>query len=70
MTVVPWGILLPSSILDSEWFAVLAAFVAINTVMYVALALAKLLPRVHLTDLVMPRNRRSETRSIHPDAPI
>ncbi len=68
--VVVWGVVLPSSLLRSEWFAVLAAFVAINTVMYVALALAKLLPRVHLTDIVMPADRRSETRSIHPDAPV
>jgi hypothetical protein len=39
------GILLPSSVLQSGWFQVLAAFVAINTLIYAALSLAKLFPR-------------------------
>ena len=59
--------LLPESILHSATFAVLAAFVAINTVMYGALALGKLLPKVYVADWVSPRNQRSETRSIYPD---
>jgi hypothetical protein len=58
--------LLPESILHSQVFAVLAAFVAVNTVMYGALALGKLLPKVYVADWVQPRNSRSETRSIHP----
>ena len=37
----PAGFLLPESTLQSDAFAVLAAFVAINTLMYVALAVAK-----------------------------
>ena len=61
------GALLPESVLHSGIFAVLAAFVAINTVMYAALATAKILPKVYPTDWVRPRNRRSETRSIYPD---
>lgn len=68
--VTPMGILLPESILRTELFAVLAAFVAINTIVYVTLALAKILPKVYITDWIGPRNRRSETRSIRPDAPI
>ncbi len=64
------GILLPQSILGSTWFAVWAAFVAINTAMYVTLALAKMLPKIYVRDWVSGRNRRTETRSIHPDAPI
>ena len=59
--------LLPESLLHSSLFAVLAAFVAINTVMYSALALAKLLPKLYLTDWVQRANQRSETRSIYPD---
>jgi hypothetical protein len=59
--------LLPESILHSATFSILAAFVAINTVMYGALALGKLLPKVYVADWVSPRNQRSETRSIHPD---
>lgn len=65
--VEPWGILLPSSILHSELFGVLAAFVAINTMIYTALAVAKILPKLYLADWISHRNRRSETRSIHPD---
>ena len=68
MTV--WGILLPESTLREEFTAVLAAFVAINTIVSVTLAVAKILPKVYFRDLVDTRNRRSETRSIDPDAPI
>jgi hypothetical protein len=39
------GILLPSSVLQSGWFHALAAFVAINTLVYAALSLAKIFPR-------------------------
>ncbi len=66
----PWGILLPESILQSRAIGVLAAFVAINTVMYVALTVAKMLPKVYVYDLIVPRNRRRETRSIHPEVPV
>ena len=38
--------------------------------MYVALAMAKMLPKVYVSDWVDRRGRRSETRSIHPDAPV
>lgn len=65
---VPGGILLPHGLLESDVFATLAAFVAINTVMYVALAVAKILPKVYVSDWVRRRNERSETRGIHPDA--
>ena len=39
------GILLPSTVLQSGWFQLLAAFVAINTLIYAGLSLAKLFPR-------------------------
>jgi hypothetical protein len=39
------GILLPSSVLHSTWFQALAAFVAVNTLIYAALSLGKLVPR-------------------------
>ncbi|MDO5513131.1 hypothetical protein [Corynebacterium sp.] len=55
-------------ILDTEWYAVLAAFVAINTSMYVILALVKTLPRIYFRDLFPRRYQRAETRSIYPDA--
>lgn len=36
------GILLPSSVLSSPWYATLVAFVSLNTLIYVGLTLAKL----------------------------
>ncbi|MCW2796758.1 hypothetical protein [Nocardioides sp.] len=65
----PLGIVLPESFLRSNGFAVLAAFVAINTVMYLALAVAKMLPKIYVTDWFSHRDRRRQTRSIHPDRP-
>ncbi|TFB77936.1 hypothetical protein E3O06_00050 [Cryobacterium glaciale] len=66
--LAPVGILLPGSVLQSDFFAILATFVAINTVMYAALAIAKILPRVYLGDLVPGQRRRLETRSIYPES--
>jgi hypothetical protein len=62
------GILLPESVLRTTWFAVLSAFVAINTVMFVALAIAKILPKLYPRDWLPRTYLRAETRSIHPDA--
>jgi hypothetical protein len=39
------GILFSSEVLKSWWFQGLAAFVAINTIVYAILALSKLIPR-------------------------
>ncbi|MEO6471435.1 MAG: hypothetical protein ABIR57_06110 [Aeromicrobium sp.] len=64
---VPAGIMFPETLLHSDLFAVLAAFVAINTLMYIALAAAKVMPKIYFTDWVRQRSRRSQTRSIHPD---
>jgi hypothetical protein len=66
MTVLIGGILLPESFLESEFFQVLATFVAINTLMYVTLAVAKMLPRIHPSDLLHRRDRRREPRGINP----
>lgn len=59
--------LLPESILTSDWFAALAAFVAINTAIYVTLAVVKTLPRIYFRDYLPRTYERSETRSIYPD---
>jgi hypothetical protein len=67
---VVMGILLPEDILSTPAFQFIAAFVALNTIMYVALAIAKVLPKIYVSDLVSRHGRRRETRSIHPDAPI
>lgn len=42
-----WGIVLPSSVLTSGWYQVLAAFVAVNTLAYAALSVSKLVPKLH-----------------------
>jgi hypothetical protein len=65
--LVTFGILLPEDLMHAKWFGVLAAFVALNTVMYVTLAISKALPKVYITDWLPRRYQRAETRSIHPD---
>jgi hypothetical protein len=67
--VVLGGLLFDQSFLTSNYFLTLAAFVAINTVMYAAMAVAKILPKIYVVDWFTHRNRRSETRSIYPDSP-
>lgn len=66
--IVQAGIVLPEAVLNSAWFAVLAGFVAVNTVVYVCLAIFKMLPPPRWSR--RGPSRRSETRSIHPDGPI
>ena len=61
------GVVLPQSIMHTHWFAVLSMFVAINTVLYLTLAIIKLLPKAYLSDWVDQRNRRAESRSIYPE---
>lgn len=67
--LAPLGILFPESLVRSHAFAILAAFVAINTVVYVALSIAKALPKIYVTDHLPRRYERAETRSIYPDGP-
>ena len=69
IAAAPTGILLPQSTIFSPWFAVLSVFVAINTVMYVALAVAKILPKVDPREWLPRRHQRAQSRSIHPVAP-
>ncbi len=66
---LPLGLLFPESVLSSELFAVLATFVAINTVMYAALAVVRVLPKGQAPGWLRSGRTRGETRSIHPDAP-
>lgn len=60
------GSLLPTAILTSDTFRILAAFVAINTIMYASVTVAKLLPRVNPSAPRRGRYQRAETRSIYP----
>lgn len=63
-TAVRAGVLVPEALLFTDWFRVMAAFVAVNTVMYAALALAKVLPKLQPPD--WRRGQRSEPRGIYP----
>jgi hypothetical protein len=56
--------LLPASMMHSQWFATLTVFVAVNTLLYLTLAIVKLLPKLYLSDWVDHRDRRSEPLSI------
>ncbi|WP_242448144.1 hypothetical protein [Cellulomonas sp. WB94] len=66
---VPQGLLFPGSVVRSAPFQVLAAFVAINTLVYGTLAAAKALPKVYAPAWFGGRNRRAQNRSIFPDPP-
>ncbi len=43
--IIQAGILFSNDVLRTGWFQALAAFVAVNTLIYAVLALAKLVPR-------------------------
>lgn len=60
--------ILAEPMMQSMPLRVLTAFVAINTVIYSVLAVAKILPRVYPSTWFRGRNRRVEDRSIHPAA--
>ena len=64
--IAPAGILLPESVLHSDWFAVFATFVAVNTVIYVILSVSKLIPVMRQFWFRKPKDR-AETRSIYPE---
>ena len=69
--MIPTSAVFPSSWLTSTWYGTLTAFVAVNTLVYVALSISKILPRVHPTTWFRRQNgasQRRETRSIYPDA--
>jgi hypothetical protein len=63
------GILLPESFLQSQFFVILAALVALNTTIYAALAIAKILPKIFRRRTYRKSTYRRETRSIYPDSP-
>ncbi len=62
------GVVFPEGLMHSAWFAVLSTFVAVNTVLYLTLAIIKILPKAYLSDWIDHRNRRTETRSIYPES--
>jgi hypothetical protein len=61
--------MLSETVMHSGPFAILATFVAINTMMYAALTAAKLLPKFYLSDIPFRRKQRLDNRSIYPTSP-
>ncbi len=47
MKHLPTGIVLPAEVLTSDWFILLLTMVALNTIIYVGLTVAKLIPMPH-----------------------
>ncbi|MEZ0581250.1 hypothetical protein [Nocardioides sp. MH1] len=66
--VAVWGVLLPESTLDQQWFRVLAAFVAVNMLVFVTISIARSITPPTPSRRAR-RHIRGETRSIHPDGP-
>lgn len=63
------GILLPESFLKTDFFFVLSTIVALNTTIYAALSIAKVLPKWFNPQWTRRGRARAETRSIYPDGP-
>lgn len=61
------GNILPVEVLHTDGFALLASFVAVNSVLYLGLTVVKILPVPRIA--WRGRDRRAETRSIYPDEP-
>lgn len=68
--VIHAGILFPQDFLQSRFFIVLSTLVALNTVIYAALALAKVIPKWYRPSWTRRGRQRAETRSIYPDGPL
>lgn len=67
--MVHTGVLLPESFLKTEFFFVLSTIVALNTTIYAALSIAKVLPKWFNPQWIRRGRARAETRSIYPDGP-
>jgi hypothetical protein len=65
--VLPPVLLIPTSVLESEAFQILATFVALNSLIYATLAVLKVLPKGYALFRFDGRNRRRQNRSIYPD---
>ena len=66
---LPAAALFAEHLLRTDPFRVLATFVALNTVMYATLAVLKVLPKGYGLWPHGGRDRRVESRSIHPEPP-
>lgn len=60
---IPTGVLIPETVLQSHWFSILAAFVAINTVIYLVLGVSKMVPAWKMRSVKFT----DESLSIYPE---
>jgi hypothetical protein len=67
--IVHAGILLPESFLHSRFFLILATVVALNTVVYAAISVIHILPKIFKLSSLQKSYQRRSTRSIYPDGP-
>jgi hypothetical protein len=67
--IVHAGILLPESFLHSRFFVILATLVALNTVVYAAISVIHIFPKIFNPGWLQKRHHRRITRSIYPDGP-
>jgi hypothetical protein len=59
--VTAWGILLPATIFDSDWYVALALWVGFNTLVFAFLSVLQMLPPLHLArdvGAIVARGRR------------
>jgi len=49
IAVITYGIVLPASVLSTDWYQALSVWVAVNTLVFVVLSLLQLLPPVRIT---------------------
>ena len=59
-------VVVTEAVFATTWFALLLSFVAVNTLMYLTLAISKILPKLYLGTLRKRRYERNQERSIHP----
>ena len=57
-----WGILLPASVLTTDWFTALAYWVGFNTLVFAALSVVHLLPPMHALRPFAAREGREPRR--------
>lgn len=67
MAMILGTIVVTEAVFSTRWFALLISFVALNTLMYLTLAISKMVPKLYLSNLRKRRYKRSDERSIYPD---
>jgi hypothetical protein len=64
------GLIFPNETIHQHWYLVLATIVALNTTIYAALSIGRVLPKWLDFSKIRGKRQRAETRSIYPDSPV